>query len=180
VGSRPNGIDLAGENELLNFFLDLIVQFIAVVSEKFNAIVLIWIVRSGKDDAGVRPQRSRDVSHTGGGQRSNNENIYSERSDSRHQRVLQHVPGKTRVLAEHDFRTRPVGRPARIHLREHVRRGAAKFQRRLRRHRLHVCDTSHAISSKNFLPLGHGLIETLETQFVNGKVLSTSGCSRGR
>ena len=162
MGSRPNGIDLAGENELLNFFLDLIVQFVAVVSEKFDAVVLIRIVRSGKDNTGVRAQRPRDVSHTGRRQRSNNENIHSERSDSRHQRILQHVTRKTRVLAEHDFRTRPGRRPARIHLREDVRRGTAKFQRRLRRHRLHVRDTAHPVRAKDFLLLSHGLIETLE------------------
>src|SRR5207244_7930240 len=40
-----------------------------------------------------------------------------------------------------------------------------------RRDRLHVRHTADAVCSKNFLLLGHGLIETLERSFVNGKVL---------
>ena len=36
----------------------------------------------------------------------------SPKCDSGHQRVFQHVTGKTRVLSEHDLRTRPVRRPA--------------------------------------------------------------------
>src|SRR5439155_3972570 len=35
VRSGPDGIDLAAENELLNFLLDLIVQLVAVVPKKF-------------------------------------------------------------------------------------------------------------------------------------------------
>jgi hypothetical protein len=50
--------------------------------------------------------------------------------------------------------------------------GTAEFQRRLRRHRLHVRDTAHAIRAKDFLLLGHGVIETLKAPFVNVKVLS--------
>ena len=40
AGRRADGIDLAGENQLLNFLLDLVIQFVAVVPEKFDAIVL--------------------------------------------------------------------------------------------------------------------------------------------
>jgi hypothetical protein len=52
-------------------------------------------------------------------------------------------------------------------LREHIRGSASKFQRR---HRLDVGDAAHAVCAKNFLLLGHGVIETLESQFVNGKI----------
>jgi len=54
------------------------------------------------------------------------------------------------------------GRPARIHLREHISRSASKFQRRLSCHRLDVCNAAHAIVAKDFLLLDRGLIETLE------------------
>jgi len=87
----------------------------------------------------------------------------SPKCDSGHQRVFQHVTGKTRVLSEHDLRTRPVRRPAGIHLGEHIRGGTSEFQRRFGRHRLNVRDTPHAIGSKNFLMLSHGVIETLES-----------------
>jgi hypothetical protein len=54
-------------------------------------------------------------------------------------------------------------------LREHVRRSASEFQRRLRRNRLNVRNTAYAIGAKDFLLLGHGLIETLKARFVNAK-----------
>ena len=174
VRGRPNRIDLAAENELLDFFLDLIVELVAIVPEKFDAVILVGIMRSGENDAGIGAQRPRDVSHTRRRQRSDDENIDTERSDSGHERVFQHVTGKTRVFSEHDFRTRAVRRSARIQLCEHMRGGAAKFQRGFRRDRLDVRDAAHAIRSKNFLLLGHGLIETLKARFVNGKLSSAS------
>jgi len=83
--------------------------------------------------------------------------------------AFEHVTGKTRVFAQNNFWTRAVRRLAWIHLREHVRRSAAKLLCRLRRYRLHVRNTTHTVCAKYLLLLGHGLIETLESQFVNGK-----------
>src|SRR5207244_4393575 len=70
VGSRPDGIDLTGENELLDFFFNLIVQLVTVVPEKFDTVVLIRVMRSGKNDASVGTQRARNVSNAGRRQRS--------------------------------------------------------------------------------------------------------------
>src|SRR5882672_7227586 len=98
VCGRPDGIDLSGENKLLDFLLDLVIQLVTVVSKKFDAVVLIRIMRSRKDDTGVRAQRARDVSNAGCWQRPDDQNIYSEGSDSGHQRVFEHVTGKTRVF----------------------------------------------------------------------------------
>src|SRR5207237_4690867 len=63
VCGRSDEIDLSGENKLLDFLLDLVIQLVTVVSKKFDAVVLIRIMRSRKDDAGVRAQRARDVSN---------------------------------------------------------------------------------------------------------------------
>ena len=131
--------------------------------EKFDAVVLVSIMRSGKDDAGIGAKRASDVSHTGCRQRPDNENIDTERCDSCHQRVLKHVTRKARVLAEHDFGARSGRGPARVQLRENERRRAAEFQRSFRRDRLDVRDAANAISTENFPLLGHGLIETLES-----------------
>ena len=60
---RSNRIDLAGENELLDLLLDFVVEFVAIVPEKFDAVVLVGIVRGGKNDAGIGAQRARDVGH---------------------------------------------------------------------------------------------------------------------
>src|SRR4030095_3321077 len=48
---------------------------------------------------------------------------------------------------------------------------ATQLQGCLGRDRLHVRNTANPISPENFLLLSHGLIETLETSLVNGKVL---------
>ena len=56
VSSWPDGINLAVENEPLDFFFDLIIQFITIVPEKFDAVILIRIVRGRKDDAGIGAQ----------------------------------------------------------------------------------------------------------------------------
>jgi len=172
VSGWPDGINLARENELLDFFLHLIVQLVAVVPEKFDAVVFVGIVRGGENDAGIGAKRAGDVSHTGRRQWPDDENIDTERCDSCHQRVLKHVTRKARVLAEHNFWARARWGPARIQFRENERRRAAEFQRSFRRDRLDVRDAANAISTENFLLLGHGLIETLEWQFVNGKLLS--------
>ena len=119
-------------------------------------------MRSGENDAGIGTQRSRDVSHTGRRQRTDDENIYPERGDSGDERVFEHVPRKTRVLAKDDFGTCPLRVLARIQLSENVCGGATQFQRCLRRDRLRIGNAADAVSSENFLLLGHGVIETLE------------------
>jgi hypothetical protein len=42
-----------------------------------------------------------------------------------------------------------------VELGENMRGGAAELQSRLRRDRLHICDTPHAVCSKNLLFLRH-------------------------
>jgi hypothetical protein len=53
-----------------------------------------------------------------------------------------------------------------------MRGGATKLQGCFGRDRFNVGNTADAVSPENFLLLGHGVIETLEGQFVNGKLLS--------
>ena len=78
VGSWPDRINLTGENELLDSVLNLIIQFVTVMAEKFDAVVLIGIMRSRQDDAGIGAQGSRNVSHTWRRERSNHKDIHSE------------------------------------------------------------------------------------------------------
>src|SRR5437016_933658 len=53
---RADRIDFAAENELLNLLLDLIIELIAVMAEKFNAVVGVRIMRSGENDPGIGAQ----------------------------------------------------------------------------------------------------------------------------
>ena len=103
-GGRPDRIDLAAENELLDLLLDLVIEFVAIVPEKFNSVVFVGIVRSGENDAGVRAQRTGDVSHARRWQRSDQQHIHAQRSDAGDERVLEHVTGEPGVFAEHDLR----------------------------------------------------------------------------
>src|SRR5438270_11920871 len=54
--SRPDVVDLTHENEVLDLRFDLVVEFVTVVPEKFNAVVFVRIMRGRKDDAGVGAQ----------------------------------------------------------------------------------------------------------------------------
>src|SRR5689334_17657797 len=60
---RPNVVDSAGENQVFDLRLDLIVKFVAVMPEEFNAVVLIRIMRGGKNNARISPERTRDIRH---------------------------------------------------------------------------------------------------------------------
>src|SRR5213082_3293087 len=44
VRGRTNRVDLAIENEVFDFFLDLIIQLVTVVPKKFDAVVLVRIM----------------------------------------------------------------------------------------------------------------------------------------
>ncbi len=138
---------------------DLIVEFVAVVAEEFDAVVFVRVVRSGENDAGIGAQRSGDVSNTWCGQRPDDENIDAERGDARDERVLEHVTRKARVLAQHDFRTNAFGKGARVQLHEHARGGAPKFQRRLCRDRFDVSDAADSVRPENLFLMHHGVLK---------------------
>ena len=84
----------------------LIIQFVAIVPEKFDPIIFVGVMRSGKNDTGIGAQRARDVSNARCRERTDNENIDAEGRDSGHERVLEHVTRKSRVFPEHNFGTR--------------------------------------------------------------------------
>src|SRR5204862_6685719 len=106
--------DLAAENELLNLPLDLIIELIAVVAEKLNAVVGVRIMRSGEDDSRIGAQGASDVSDTGSGQRADHKHIHSKRRDTGDQRIFAHVTGEPGVFAEHNLRLRPARMRPRI------------------------------------------------------------------
>ena len=161
----------AGKNELLDLFFHLIIQLVTVVPEKFDAVIFIRVVRSGENDAGIGTKRTGNVSHTGRRQWTDDEHIDPERSDPCNERVLEHVARTPGVFAEHNLGTRSRWILAGIELRENVGRGTTQFQRCLSCDWFDVSDTADAVGPKNFLMLSHGLIETLEGWFVNGKFL---------
>ena len=141
----------------------LIVELVAIVPKKFDAVIFVGIMGSRENNSGVSAKRPRNVGNTRSRERTDNENIDAEGRDSRHQRVLEHVTRKPRVFSEDNFGTRAFRVLARIKLRENVRGGAAKLQGCFGRDRLDVGNTADAIRPEDFLLLSHGLIELLET-----------------
>ena len=95
-------LDLAAEDEVLDPLLDFVVELVAVVAEKFDAVVLVGIVRGAEHDAGIGAQRAGDVGDAGRGQRADEQHVRAERHDAGGERIFQHVAGKPRVLADDD------------------------------------------------------------------------------
>ena len=144
---------------MLDLSLDLVVEFVTVVPEKFDAVVLVRIVRGGEDDAGIGAQRARDVGHAGRRQRADQQNVDAERRDAGDERILQHVAGKAGVLAEHDLGSRSRGPCAcGLSCRENVRRRAPQLEGGLGGDRLHIGHAADAVRAKDFLRLRSPLI----------------------
>ena len=51
AGGGADVFDLAAEDEVLDALLDFVVELVAVVAEKFDAVVLVRIVRGAEHDA---------------------------------------------------------------------------------------------------------------------------------
>src|SRR5207244_12431914 len=66
-GGRPDVVDLTAENQVLDLCFDLIVEFVAVVPEKFDAVVFVRVVRGGKNNAGIGAERAGNRSQARGG-----------------------------------------------------------------------------------------------------------------
>src|SRR5437868_3953800 len=154
-GGGPNRIDFSAENELLDLLFYLIIQFVAIVPEKFNSVVSIGIVRSREDDTGVRAQRTGDISDARGWQWADHQHIHSQRSNAGDECVLEHVTGEPGIFAEHNLRACVAGMRTRIQFRENVRRSAAELERSLGGDGLDIRDPAHAVRSKNFPVLAH-------------------------
>src|SRR5438270_11349161 len=129
LSSGTDVFDLAAENKVLDLIFDLIVQFITVRAEKLDSIVVVRIVRGSDNDSGVRTEAASDIRHARRWQWPDKKHVHPHGKNSRRKRVLQHVPGETRVFAEHNFMPAPA---ARLHLKifENVPGSAAQLERR--------------------------------------------------
>ena len=56
-----------------------------------------------------------------------------------------------------------------------MRGGPTQFESGLGRYRLHIGDTAHAVGAENLCRVFHRLTQTLEGQFVNGKMQPERG-----
>ena len=83
--------------------LDGVIEFVAVVAEKFQAVVVVRIVRGGDDDAGIGAETVGDACHAGRGQRADKEDIDAHREDAAGEGVLKHIAGEAGVFADDDL-----------------------------------------------------------------------------
>ena len=90
-GGRADVFDLSAEDEMLDARFDFIVELEAVVTEEFDAVVLVGIVGGGKHDAGIGPQRAGDVGHAGRREGTDEKCVGAERGEAGDDCVFQHV-----------------------------------------------------------------------------------------
>ena len=62
--------------------LDLVFQLITVCAEKFNAVVIVRIVRGSNHDAGIGAQAACHIGHTRCGQRADEKHVHSHGEDA--------------------------------------------------------------------------------------------------
>ena len=89
-------------DQLLDLELHVVRQLEAVRTEKLDAVVLEGIVRSRDHHPDIRPQGTRQHGDRRRRHRPEHEHIHAGGGEARDQRVLQHVAGQPRVLADHD------------------------------------------------------------------------------
>ena len=149
VGGRADVFDLAAENQVFDFVLDLVVELVAVGAEEFDAVVGVGIVRGGDDDAGVGAQAARDVGDAGRRQRADEQHVHAHRKDAGGDGVFEHVAGKPRVLADDDFVPAAAARLA-FEVFEDVRGGAAELERGFGGDRFDVGRAADAVGAEDF------------------------------
>ncbi|MBK6585544.1 MAG: glycosyltransferase [Gammaproteobacteria bacterium] len=118
--------DVAGDPRL-DLLLDVVAQLVPVRPEQLDAVVVIGVVRGRDHHTEIGAQGSRQHRHRRRRQRPEQEHVHADRGEPRRQRVLHHIAGKSRVLADHHA----------VHAfgsLEHAARRLPHFQRDIRRH----------------------------------------------
>jgi len=147
-GRGADVFDFATENQILDARLDVVIEFVAIVAEKFDAIVLVGIVGGRENDAGVGTERARDVGHARRRQRADDEGVGTERGEASDHGIFEHVAREACVFADDDFQAAGAGGGA--GLSEDMGGGAAELEGGFGGDGLDVGNTSHAIGSKKF------------------------------
>src|SRR5207253_2197749 len=82
LGGGTNHFDVAAENEIFDFAFDGVVEFVTIGAEKFNAVVIVGIVRGGDDNAGVGAQAAGDISDPGSGKGPDEDDVDAHGQDT--------------------------------------------------------------------------------------------------
>ena len=87
-------------DQVLDLFLGLVGQLVAVRAEQLDAVVVERIVRGRDHHAEVGAHRAHQHRDAGRRDRAGEQHVHADRGEARRQRVLDHVAGKARVLAD--------------------------------------------------------------------------------
>src|SRR2546422_1304900 len=103
IRRRPDVLYLTPKNQALDLMFDLIIEFVSVSMEEFDAIIVVAIMRCGNNNAGVGAQTAGDIGDAGRRQRSYEQDVHTHRKNARRKGVLEHVTGKAWILADDDL-----------------------------------------------------------------------------
>ena len=149
LGGGPNVFNRAGKNQVFDFKFDIVVEFVTVVLEKFDAVVFVRIVRSSENDAGIGAERTSDVRHARRWQRTNHQHIYAHRKHTGGNGVFEHITREPCVFPDDDAMPAESARQWYIFL-EHIRRRAPELERSFGGDRFDVGNAAYAVGSKKF------------------------------
>ena len=133
--------DLIRDDQFFDPRFDFIGQLEAVVREKFDAVVLIRIMRGGNHHAGIGPQAPRQEGDRRRRHRTDEQYVDAHGADARHQGRLQHIAGDPRILPDDDLMT-----PGPAH--ENMRGGASQLHRGFAGHRLEIRRAPNAVGTE--------------------------------
>jgi hypothetical protein len=129
-----------GVDQFLDLALDGVGELEPVRPEELDAVILVEIVRGGDHHADIGPHRARHHGDGGGRNRAEQEHVHADGEKPGGQRLLDHVAGQARILADHDAM-------AVIAVREDDPRRLADAQREFRGD-LPVSGTAYAIGAE--------------------------------
>ena len=73
-----NVFDLTAEDDVFDALLDIVIELVTIMAEELDAVILIGIVRGGKDDARIGAERACDVGNSWSRQWPDDEDVHSE------------------------------------------------------------------------------------------------------
>ena len=129
IGRAGEPLVEVGFDQRLDLVFDLIRQLLAVGAEQLDAVVVVGIVRGGDHHPEIAAHGVRQHGDAGRRHRAGQENVHADRQEAGGKRVLDHVAGQARVLAD----DHPVAVVAAM---EHQSGSHADLQGELRRDRL--------------------------------------------
>ena len=155
LAARRSRIDI-GEDFLLHLLFNRVRKLIPLLIENLDAVMLVGVVRSGDDNARVRPLEHSEIRNRRCRQHAEGHHITANGADSRNQRAFQHIGRNARVLADGDDRL------SALFLFQNGRDGLARAEREIGGQIL-TDNAADPVGTKQF---SHNIVPRLKFRFV--------------